>query len=96
MTKQNRIKEELKPFEKMEQTLVFEDKEAQVYFELIEGHPKLLVAFLDDDDNEILNKEMPNCAFIKPYTNKARLFVLNNTEKNMKIEFKIVYGVRII
>lgn len=96
MTKLLEFKETLKPFEKIEQDINFENDKFQIYFELKKGKPKKLVSFLDEEDKEVLSKELPESAFIKPYTNKAKIFIINTTELEMKVEFKIVAGVRIV
>ena len=88
--------ETLKPFEKIEQEINFEDEKQQVYFEQKKGNPKRLVSFFDEDNKEVMSRELPESAFIKPYTNKAKIFIVNQTEKEMKVEFKIVAGVRVI
>ena len=96
MTKLMEFKEKLKPFEKIEQDIKFEDDKQQVYFELKEGKPKKLVSFLDEDGKEVLSKELPESAFIKPYTNHAKVYIINTDENEMDVEFKIVAGVRIV
>lgn len=96
MAKLMEFKENLKPFEKIEQEISFENEKQQVYFELQKGSPKRLVSFFDEENNEIMSRELPESAFIKPYANKAKIFIVNQTEKEMKVEFKIVAGVRVL
>ncbi len=96
MTKVFEFEETLKPFEKVEQQLNFEDEKTQVYFELQSGNPRRLISFLDDENKEILSKELPQSAFIKPYTSKAKIFIINAEEKEMKVKFRMVTGVRLL
>lgn len=96
MAKLMEFKEKLEPFGKIEQELVFEGDKFQVYYELKEGTPKSLISFLDETNKEVLSKELPPSAFIKPYTNKAKIVLVNTGERDMEIEFKIVAGVRVI
>lgn len=98
MTKLMEFKETLKPFEKIEQQIEFKEADYQVYFELrkYEGSLKKLVSFLDNDGKEVLSKELPDTAFIKPYTNVAKIYIVNTSEKEQEVEFRIVAGVRLL
>jgi len=96
MVKIMEFNEKLKPFEKIEQHLEFEDEKLQVYFELIKGSVKKLISFLDDEGKEVLSKELPDSAFIKPYTKVAKVYLVNTSENEVEVKFKLVAGVRII
>ena len=96
MVQQVVFEETMKPFEKADQHIEFKDDKTQVYFELEKGNPRVLISFLDDNDKEVLSKTVPASAFIKPYTNKAKLYIVNTTEREEKVKFRLVIGVRLL
>lgn len=96
MTIQKIFNEKMKPFEKVEQHVEFQDDKTQIYFELQEGSPRVLISFLDTEDKEVMSKTVPAMAFIKPYTNKAKLYIINTSEKEDQVKFKVVTGVRLL
>ena len=90
------IDKKMIPFEKIERQIEF-DKEGkkQIYFEVVKGNIKKLISFQDDKGEEIFAKELPDVAFIKPFSQNAKLVMANTTEKEVEVEIKIVYGVNI-
>ena len=91
-----RFKDTVAPFGRAEHAIEFPDAKHQAYFEMVSGSLKKLVAFLDDDGEEVLTKELPCSAFIKPYAPAAKIYLINVTEKPREVHYRLVLGVRMV